>query len=175
MPKKGLLLESLMQVALTEARTALQNGNFPVGAVVAIDGTIIGQGSNRNEQLGTRIQHAELSLLLQHSRIIRSAKKSNSTITLVTTLEPCLLCVGAAVLSRVTEIIYACPDPHGGAAQLDPKAINLSGFYERKWPIISQGPFCSCRESYTLVMEHMKRTPGWENTIASFEQMERTW
>ncbi len=165
------IYSNLMSIALDEAKLALNRNDLPIGAVLAIDDLIIGKDSNKNAQMETRIMHAETLLLFQHSRRVRSAQKSGGKISLVTTLEPCLLCLGAATLSRVTEIIYACPDPHGGAAKLDPKSINSSGFYERKWPRIIQGPYCL--ESYNMLLKYMRQNPDYENVVKTFEEMRK--
>jgi tRNA(adenine34) deaminase len=103
-----------MQLALDEARLALLTGDVPVGAVVvSASGEVLGLGRNRREELGDPTAHAELLAVraaaerLGHWRLIGA--------TLYATLEPCVMCAGALVLSRVARLVYGCHDPKAGA------------------------------------------------------------
>jgi tRNA(adenine34) deaminase len=102
-----------MQVALEEARRALQTMDVPVGAVVVLDGVIIGRGHNQREALADPTAHAEVLALRQAARYQSSWRLINAT--LYVTLEPCVMCVGAAVLSRIARLVFGCRDPKAGA------------------------------------------------------------
>lgn len=158
-----------MSEALKLAHKAFDENEFPVGAVLTIDDVIIGSGYNKNESGGMRAAHAETSIIIENSAKLKNAQKEKKKISLYTTLEPCLMCMGTAVLHRIHKIVYACPDPHGGATFLKPHNLNASGFYQRKWPQIVRN--ISCKESRDLLVTYMQGRSGWENVLASFEKM----
>jgi tRNA(Arg) A34 adenosine deaminase TadA len=84
--------------------------------------------------------HAEHQLIAEHSARLRATPRGQDAvpICLYTTLEPCLMCLGIAVLHKVNRIVVACPDPHGGATRLDP--ASLGDVYPRIWPEVVRGP-----------------------------------
>ncbi len=104
-----------MLVALEEARAATDTGDVPIGAVVvAADGSLLGRGRNVREAHGDPTGHAELVAL-------RAAAETGGEwrldgCTLVVTLEPCTMCAGAIVLSRVDRVVYGARDEKAGAA-----------------------------------------------------------
>jgi tRNA(adenine34) deaminase len=107
--------DDLMLVALEQAELAAGHGDVPVGAVVATgDGEVIGVGHNRREADGDPTAHAELLALRAAARSLPGWRLTGCV--LVVTLEPCTMCAGAAVLSRVDRLVYAAPDPKAGAA-----------------------------------------------------------
>jgi tRNA(adenine34) deaminase len=103
-----------MSLALAEARAAARAGDVPVGAVVLdAQGALLARGRNAREQQHDPTAHAEVVAL-------RAAAEALGTwgldgCTLVVTLEPCTMCAGAAVLARVTRVVYAVDDPKAGA------------------------------------------------------------
>ncbi|MFI1292965.1 tRNA adenosine(34) deaminase TadA [Streptomyces sp. NPDC020792] len=105
-----------MRLALDEAGRAVPGGDVPVGAVVlSADGTtVLGVGHNEREATGDPTAHAEVLA------IRRAAAKTGqwrlSGCTLVVTLEPCTMCAGAIVLSRVDRVVYGARDEKAGAA-----------------------------------------------------------
>jgi len=122
--------------------------------VIVIDGKLIAKKRNTIHSEFNWASHAEANLLRENSNVIKKRKKDKKKVKveLYTTLEPCLMCLGSAVLHRVTRIVYACPDPFGGAAKINPK--NLTKWYERKWPKISFGLYK--KESYEMVINFLK-------------------
>ena len=102
-----------MREALHEARQALCTGDVPVGAVVVMDERIIGRGRNQREALADPTAHAEIVALRQAAQSMRSWRLERAV--LYVTLEPCIMCVGAAVLSRIQGLVYGCSDPKAGA------------------------------------------------------------
>lgn len=152
-PKK--IDEIFMEIALKEAQKSLNNGDFPVGSVLTIDGKLVAKSHNDMHTKNNWASHAEAKLIQKSSELIRknAAGKRNPKIVLYATLEPCLMCLGTSVLHHITKIVYACPDPHGGATNIiDPK--NLSGFYKRRWPKIIGGLMKN--ESYDLLTSFLK-------------------
>lgn len=103
-----------MELALSQAHEALETGDVPVGAVVlSAAGTVLGAGRNVREERADPTGHAEIVAL-------RAAARSRDEwrlegCTLVVTLEPCTMCAGAAVLSRVDRIVFGAYDDKAGA------------------------------------------------------------
>src|SRR4249920_3180933 len=105
--------ELFMQEALQEARLALQSAEVPVGAVVVLDDVIIGRGHNQRQILPDPTAHAEMLALRQAAQHLGYWQLTAAT--LYVTLEPCIMCLGAAVLSRIGCLVYGCKDPKAGA------------------------------------------------------------
>jgi len=101
-----------MERALTEARRAGDAGDVPVGAVVVHDQNLIGRGHNRRELDGDPLAHAELIALAQAALVIPGWRLLDTT--LYVTLEPCAMCAGALVASRVSRLVYGASDPKAG-------------------------------------------------------------
>ncbi len=103
-----------MQLAFKLAKNAQRKGEVPIGAVIIDNqGAVIGKSGNKREQLSTVLGHAELVAL--H----RACKSKNSWrligCTLYVTLEPCYMCAGALVQSRIQRVVFATHDPKAGA------------------------------------------------------------
>jgi len=106
--------QKFMQEALKLARVAYQNGEIPVGAVVVHGNQIIGKGYNQVELLGDATAHAEMIAFSAASSALHN--KYLSDCTLYVTLEPCVMCAGAAVWSKVSRIVFGAMDEKAGAA-----------------------------------------------------------
>lgn len=114
MPLDPATIESLMRTAIDEARAAPAHGDVPVGAVVArADGTVVARRHNEREVTGDPTAHAEL-LALRDAAIAEQSSRLDGYV-LVTTLEPCPMCAGAAVLARIGTVVFAAADPKAGA------------------------------------------------------------
>jgi tRNA(adenine34) deaminase len=105
--------EYCMREALSEARAAAVEGEVPVGAVVVRDGQIIARAHNLMEQRHDATAHAEVLAVRSASEFLGSWKLDESS--LYVTLEPCPMCVGALVLSRVKRVVFGAFDPRQGA------------------------------------------------------------
>ena len=105
-----------MRLALAEAGRALPGGDVPVGAVVlAADGTtVLATGHNEREATGDPTAHAEVLALRRAAAELGEWRLSGCT--LVVTLEPCVMCAGALVQSRVDRVVYGARDEKAGAA-----------------------------------------------------------
>jgi tRNA(adenine34) deaminase len=101
-----------MREALREAEMAYREGEVPVGAVVVYKGRIIGRGHNRTEALQDPTAHAEIIAITAASNFLKNWRLKDCI--LYVTLEPCIMCTGASILSRIEEIVYALPDPKFG-------------------------------------------------------------
>ena len=105
--------QCFMQEALQEARLALQSAEVPVGAVVVVNHSIVGRGHNQRQTLPDPTAHAEVLALRQAAQHLGHWQLTAAT--LYVTLEPCIMCLGAAVLSRIRCLVYGCKDPKAGA------------------------------------------------------------
>jgi tRNA(adenine34) deaminase len=102
-----------MNTAYQEALKALDEGEVPVGAVIVKNNTIIGKGYNRVEKLADATAHAEIIAMGAASSYLSSWRLNDCT--LYVTLEPCLMCLGALMQSRIENIVYAAADQKAGA------------------------------------------------------------
>lgn len=104
-----------MRVALDLARRAGAEGDVPIGAlVVGPDGALVGRGCNVREARHDPTGHAEVVALRDAGRALGTWRLDGCT--LVVTLEPCTMCAGALVLSRVARVVFGAWDPKAGAA-----------------------------------------------------------
>jgi tRNA(adenine34) deaminase len=106
-----------MQEALAEARRAAEIGEVPIGAVIVHPGSqgqdeVIGRGHNRRESDRDPLAHAEILAIRQAAERIGGWRLSGSTIYV--TLEPCAMCAGALVNSRIDRLVYGAADPKAG-------------------------------------------------------------
>jgi tRNA(adenine34) deaminase len=103
-----------MRLALAEARAALTTDDVPIGAVVlGPDGEVISRARNTREADADPTAHAEILALRAAAATVGSWRLDGCT--LVVTVEPCAMCAGAAVLARVTRLVYGAFDPKAGA------------------------------------------------------------
>jgi tRNA(adenine34) deaminase len=105
--------EYFMQCAYQEALKALDEGEVPIGAVIVRDNILIGKGHNSIETLNDATAHAEIVAITSASTALNSWRLDRCT--LYVTVEPCLMCLGAILQSRLPAIVYATPDPRIGA------------------------------------------------------------
>ena len=105
--------QRFMQEALREARQALCTADVPVGALVVIGDAIVGRGHNQREASTDPTAHAEVVALRGAAQYVANWRLD--TATLYVTLEPCIMCIGAAILSRIQALVYGCRDPKAGA------------------------------------------------------------
>ena len=105
--------KSFMLEALKEAEIAARNGDVPVGAVVVCGGEIIARAHNEREHGGSAINHAEVLAINEACRIKGGWRLSDCT--LYVTLEPCPMCAGAVINSRLTRVVYGAKDARAGA------------------------------------------------------------
>lgn len=95
-------MDMFMQAALEEARQGLAEGGIPIGSVLVIDGQIVGRGHNRRVQKGSAILHAEMDCLENAGRLKAS---DYQRATLYSTLSPCDMCSGTALLYKIPKIV----------------------------------------------------------------------
>ncbi|AVE16773.1 MULTISPECIES: tRNA adenosine(34) deaminase TadA [Hafnia] len=103
-----------MKQALALAQKAWEQGEVPVGAILVLDDEVIGQGWNRPITRHDPTAHAEIMALQQGGQIVQNYRLLNAT--LYVTLEPCVMCAGAMVHSRIKRLVYGASDLKTGAA-----------------------------------------------------------
>jgi tRNA(adenine34) deaminase len=105
--------ESFMREALLIAKEAMAEGEVPVGCVIVRDGKIIGRGRNRREVNKNALAHAEIEAINEACTVLGGWRLPECT--LYVTLEPCPMCAGAIVNSRIENAVIALPDAKSGA------------------------------------------------------------
>lgn len=159
-----------MEIALNEARKAMQEGNLPIGALLLINDEVIGTGRNNQVNNSDYFSHAESMLIGRNASRIKEASKLGQKIELFTTLEPCLMCFGTSVHNRVNRIVYACKDPLAGATTIQ----SPTDWYKRRWPEIVGDVYRDT--SYELFTRYMgEHLDIWENALRQFEEMKKGW
>lgn len=118
-----------MREALGEARRAEAAGEVPVGAVVVIGGEIVGRGFNRPIEAVDPTAHAEIVALREAARRLGNYRLTGAE--LYVTVEPCLMCVGAAIHARVDRVIYGAAEPRAGALGSATDALAVPGLNHR--------------------------------------------
>jgi tRNA(adenine34) deaminase len=101
--------EHFMRQALELARRAQEEGEVPVGAVVVLDGKIVGEGWNRPIGASDPTAHAEIQALRSASQAMKNYRLTGAT--LYVTLEPCDMCVGAMFHARISRAVFGATDP----------------------------------------------------------------
>jgi tRNA(adenine34) deaminase len=107
--------QQFMKLAIESAKIAEENGDVPIGAVIVHKNTIIAKAYNQREQLKDPTAHAEIIALTQAAAALENWHLNGCTIYV--TLEPCPMCAGALVLSRMDRLVYGCDDPKTGAVK----------------------------------------------------------
>ena len=158
--------EKFMQIALDEAKNAYNNGQIPIGATLVIDGKIIDTNSNNQIEQKNTFNHAENILIQRNSSKIREARFAGKQIELYSTVEPCIMCFGAAVHNRIKKIVYACPDPCAGSTNIK----SPTEWYSTIWPERIKGPFA--KESCELMIKFMEEnSSNWKETLELFKKL----
>jgi len=102
-----------MTQAIAHARRALEHDDVPIGALVVIEGQVVAAAHNERELRNDPTAHAEVLALQAAAAAVGSSRLDGAT--LVTTLEPCPMCAGAALLARVQRVVFGAEDPKAGA------------------------------------------------------------
>jgi tRNA(adenine34) deaminase len=118
-----------MMAALEEARRARDAGEVPIGAVVALDGAIVGRGFNQPISSGDPTAHAEIVAIRDAARRLGNYRLSGAV--LCVTIEPCLMCVGALVHARIATLVFGAAEPRTGAVVSTVRAAELPGHNHR--------------------------------------------
>ena len=142
-----------MREAVVEARRARDRDEVPVGAVVVLDGVIVGRGCNQPVRVDDPTAHAEIVALRAAARTVGDYRLTGAAIYV--TVEPCLMCAGAIVHARIGHLVYGAPEPKTGAVRstmqvLDHPSLNhrvevVGGVLERECRELIQAFFAERR------------------------------
>ena len=146
--------EKYMREAIRQAKKAYKLDDTPIGCVIVHDGRIIGRGYNRRNTDKSPLAHAEITAIKKASKKLGDWRLEECT--LYVTLEPCQMCAGAIIQSRVTRVVVGCMNPKAGCAGsvlnlLDVKAFNhqaelTTGVLEEECSALMTGFFKELRE-----------------------------
>lgn len=142
--------ERFMRVALEEARVALEAGDIPVGAVIVHGTDVVARGRNAIESLKDDLHHAEHHAISQVPAFLWRHRRQ---CTLYSTLEPCALCVGAAVYSAIDRLIWGAADPLCGTQRM----IDSVPYYSKRRLVMFGGVLRE--ECQALLEEYVRRDP----------------
>ena len=112
--REGMSDEGYMRRALELARQGQAEGEVPVGAVVVLDGVVVGEGWNRPIAAADPTAHAEIQALRAAARTLGNYRLGGAS--LYVTLEPCAMCVGAMFHARIARVVFGARDPKTGSA-----------------------------------------------------------
>lgn len=119
-------MEKFMKIALKEAEKAYKKGEVPVGAVIVKDGKVISKGKNEKEKRKSAIFHAEMLAIKKAGKKLKSWNLSGCDIYI--TLQPCLMCYGAILSSRIDNIYFGAYDKKYGMQVENYEKLNEKGF-----------------------------------------------
>ena len=145
--------EALMAAALEEAARARDAGEVPIGAVVALDGEVIGRGFNQPISSGDPTAHAEILAIRDAAR--RAANYRLTGASLCVTIEPCLMCVGALVHARIGTFVYGAPEPRTGAVASTVRGGELPG-HNHRFEVVAGIREAECRELMQLFFRNRR-------------------
>lgn len=150
--------EEYMREAIIEAKRAEGKAEVPIGAIIVLNGEIIARAHNLRECKQNAIAHAELLAIDQACKKMKSWRLENAE--LYVTLEPCPMCSGAIILSRIKRVIYGAADPKGGCAgtlmnllqdeRFNHKSEITSGVLEEECSLLLSDFFKGIREKKKL-------------------------
>ena len=135
--------DAWMAAALDEAARARDAGEVPIGAVVAIDGIIVGRGFNQPITSRDPTAHAEIVAIRHAARELGNYRLTGAT--LCVTIEPCLMCVGALVHARIGTLIYGAVEPRTGAVVSTVRGAELPG-HNHRFDVVCGVREAECRE-----------------------------
>ena len=115
--------KEFMQAAINEAKIAAQNNEVPVGAVIVKDGTIIAKGRNMREEKQNALSHAEIEAINNACKTLKSWRLDGCE--MYVTLEPCPMCTGAIINSRIKTLVFGAYDSKSGSVD---SVINLCDY-----------------------------------------------
>lgn len=132
--------EYYMRIALNEAKSAFDDGEIPVGAIIVANNQIIAKSHNLTELLNDVTAHAEIQAISSATNYLGGKYLKNCT--LFVTLEPCQMCAGALYWSQISKIVFGASDDKRGykamGAQLHPKTEVISGILEHECAALMQ-------------------------------------
>ncbi|MCQ2369798.1 MAG: nucleoside deaminase [Paludibacteraceae bacterium] len=111
-----------MKLALDEAQKAYNADEVPIGAVITLDGQIVGRGHNLTERLADVTAHAEIQAITAAAATLGSKYLEGCTVYV--TVEPCVMCAGAMYWAKIARLVYGAPDEKYGYSKIAPDALH---------------------------------------------------
>lgn len=145
--------DDYLKQALELAKKAEQHDDIPIGAVVVKDGKVVGQGYNTREHLKNPVGHAEINALQDAAKNLGYWNLEGCEVW--STLEPCVMCMGAMVLSRIKKVYYGAYDLKGGAVSLK---LNLHDHSLLNHKI--EVEYFECKECSEMIKNFFKNIRG---------------
>ena len=140
-----------MLVALEHARLALEAGNLPIGAAIVHDGQVIAVGRNAIDLPPNDTHHAELSAIQSIAPFLALHKRE---CIIYTTLEPCMMCLGAIINVGIESVVVGAADKYCGAISL----LSMGDYYKYKGSRLKLVTGFMAEESQELLNEYVRRT-----------------
>jgi tRNA(adenine34) deaminase len=150
------MYEEWMAAALDEARRALAANEVPIGAVVVLEGAIVGRGFNQPISSGDPTAHAEIVAIRDAARQTGNYRLTGAV--LCVTIEPCLMCVGALVHARIATLVYGAAEPRSGALISAVRGAELPGLNHRV-ETVGGVQEAACRELMQAFFKERRGTP----------------
>ena len=147
--------DAWMAAALEEAARARDAGEVPIGAVVVLDGAIVGRGFNQPITSGDPTAHAEIVAIRQAARDLGNYRLTGAF--LCVTIEPCLMCVGALVHARIGTLVYGAAEPRTGAVVSTVRGGELPG-HNHRFEVVSGVREAECRELMQVFFKERRGT-----------------
>ena len=149
--------DAWMAAALEEAARARDAEEVPIGAVVVLDGAIVGRGFNQPITSGDPTAHAEIVAIRQAARDAGNYRLTGAV--LCVTIEPCLMCVGALVHARVGTLAYGAAEPRTGAVVSTVRGGELPG-HNHRFEVVCGVREAECRELMQRFFKERRGTAG---------------
>ena len=127
--------EKFMRLALLEAKKAYQEDEVPIGCVIVKDNKVISRGHNKREKKNDVTSHAEIEAIRKAERKLNDWQLVGCE--LYVTIEPCIMCMGAIIQSRINKIYYGSEDPKGGAIASSIKVLESKNL--NHYPLVESG------------------------------------
>ena len=156
-------LYRLMKEALEEAKKGFAEGEVPVGAVLSgLDGQILAKAHNQPISQNDPTAHAEILAIRRAGLVCRNYRLNNTL--LITTIEPCLMCMGAAINARMTRLVFGAPDPKAGAVSAF-NDIGADKRFNHRLEVISGIMEEECRALMQDFFRIRRGKDRWQNNI----------
>lgn len=138
--------ETYMLEAIKEARKAEKIDEVPIGCVIVKDDVIIARAHNKRESKQQSIAHAEILAIQKACKKLQSWRLEDCT--LYVTLEPCPMCAGAILQSRIRQVVFGAKDPKGGCIESCMRMYDIPGF--NHYPIYTSGV---CEQECSIILK----------------------
>ena len=149
--------DPFMREAIALAKRAAAGGEVPVGAVVVLNGEIVGRGHNQPISSVDPTAHAEIVAVRDAAQHIGNYRLTGAS--LYVTVEPCLMCVGALIHARIDTVVFGTPEPKAGALESTQRAHEHAALNHRM-TVVSGVMATECRDLLQVFFRERRQNPG---------------